>query len=286
MANFKLALSAGHCKHTAGKRCLKSLDANQTREWTLNARIAEKVEKLLADYTGWELLRVDDRTGEKEVTLTARTKAANNWGADLYLAIHHNAGVSGGYGGGIVGYVYTKPLDESVKWRNELYHALIATTGLEGNRATPMQKANLHEVREPRMPAVLLELGFMDSKTDVPIILSEKYADQCAQAIVKVLVERGNLTRKASGVATAPAKPAVKVDAAKSFKRAKAGTYVVNASDGLNLRTGASTAKTKIKTLPNGDTVTCYGYYTGDWLYVKAADGAVGYCHSGYLKKR
>ena len=46
------------------------------------------------------------------------------------------------------------------------------------------------------MPAVLLELGFMDSQTDVPIILTEKFADQCAEAIVKVLVERGKLTKK------------------------------------------------------------------------------------------
>jgi peptidoglycan hydrolase-like protein with peptidoglycan-binding domain len=46
------------------------------------------------------------------------------------------------------------------------------------------------------MPTVLLELGFMDSSTDVPVILSEDYANKCAQAIVKVLVERGNLSRK------------------------------------------------------------------------------------------
>ena len=46
------------------------------------------------------------------------------------------------------------------------------------------------------MPAVLLELGFMDSATDVPIILTEKFADQCAEAIVGVLVKRGGLEKK------------------------------------------------------------------------------------------
>jgi cell division septation protein DedD len=46
------------------------------------------------------------------------------------------------------------------------------------------------------MAAVLLELGFMDSATDVPIILTEKYADQCATAIVKVIVKRGKLKKK------------------------------------------------------------------------------------------
>jgi N-acetylmuramoyl-L-alanine amidase len=59
-----------------------------------------------------------------------------------------------------------------------------------------MPKSNLHEVRETKMPAVLLELGFMDSATDVPVILTDKYADQCAAAIVDVLVKRGKLTKK------------------------------------------------------------------------------------------
>ena len=44
---FKIALTAGHYKYTAGKRCLKALDPKETREWTLNDRIADKIENLL-----------------------------------------------------------------------------------------------------------------------------------------------------------------------------------------------------------------------------------------------
>lgn len=197
MGNFKIALSAGHHKYTAGKRCLKSLDPNETREWVLNNRIADKVEALLKAYDGYELLRLDDTTGEKLIDLSDRTNAANKWGADFYLAIHHNAGVQGGAGGGIVAYVYTQPTAESQEWQRELYEALIDATGLKGNRSQPIAKANLHECREPKMASVLLELGFMDSKTDVPIILTEAYADKCARAIVDVIADRGNL-RKAS----------------------------------------------------------------------------------------
>ena len=181
---------------TPGKRCLKKLDPNETREWWLNDRIADKIEKLLAGYTGWELLRTDDTTGKKDISLTARTNAANNYKADFYLSIHHNAGVNGGKGGGIVSIAYTNAQAASVAWQKDLYNALIAATGLKGNRSTPMPKMNLHEVRETKMPAVLLELGFMDSSTDVPVILTEKFADQCAAAIVKVLVKRGGLKEK------------------------------------------------------------------------------------------
>lgn len=203
MANFKIALTAGHYKGTPGKRCLKSLDPKETREWVLNDRIADKVEKILRNYTGYELLRTDDTTGNKDISLTARTNAANSFGADFYLSVHHNAGIGGGSGGGIVAIVYNSASAESVAWQKELYNALIKETGLKGNRSTPLAKMNLHEVRETNMPAVLLELGFMDSKTDVPVILTEKFADQCAKAIVDVVVKRGKLTKKATPTATA-----------------------------------------------------------------------------------
>lgn len=196
---FKIALTAGHYLGTPGKNCLDKLDSKKTKEWVLNDRIADKVEKLLWEYTGYELIRTDDTTGKKNISLQARTNAANNFKADFYLSIHHNAGVKGGTGGGIMAYAYTKAGAEAVEWQKELYDELIAATGLKGNRSNPLPKSNLHEVRETKMPAVLLELGFMDSATDVPIILTEKYADQCAAAIVKVLVKRGKLAKKVTG---------------------------------------------------------------------------------------
>lgn len=211
---LKIALNAGHYLGTAGKRCLKSLDANETREWVLNARICEKVEKLLTAYTGYELLRIDDRTGKTDTALKTRTDKANNWGADVYISVHHNAGVKGGSGGGIVAYTYTKTDSKTAEWQKELYDALIKRTGLKGNRSTPLAKSNLHECRETKMPAVLLELGFMDSKTDVPIILTEKYADNCAAAIADVIIKKGGLTKK-----TAPT--------TKTLYRVQVGAYSV-----------------------------------------------------------
>ena len=197
---YKIALTAGHYKYTAGKRCLKELDPNETREWVLNDRIADKIENLLKAYDGYSLIRTDDTTGEKDISLTARTNAANNFKADIYISIHHNAGVCGGSGGGIVAYVYSGLNKEKHKttfeWQEALYNSLIKYTGLKGNRATPLASANLHECRETSMPAVLLELGFMDSKTDVPIILTEDYADKCAKAIVEVIVAKGGLALK------------------------------------------------------------------------------------------
>lgn len=220
MANFKIALTAGHYKYTSGKRCLKSLDPNETREWVLNDRIADKVEALLKNYTGYELLRTDDTTGEKSISLDERVTAANKFGADFYLSIHHNAGANGTKAGGIVAYVYTSASTKSVEWQKALYNELIEATGLKGNRAAPLGKANFQEVRETDMPAVLLELGFMDSSVDTPIILTEEYAQQCAEAIVRVIAKLGRLARKVNEKVTyyVQAGPFTTKDEAESFR--------------------------------------------------------------------
>ena len=87
----KIAIDAGHYINTPGNRCLKSLDPKETREWTLNSRVADLLEKELSNYTGYELIRLDDPTGKKEIKL-AKGKKANNFKADILISIHHNAG--------------------------------------------------------------------------------------------------------------------------------------------------------------------------------------------------
>ena len=201
----KMALGAGHGFNTAGKRItLKDLDPNLTREWWLNDRICDYIESYLKDYAGYELLRVDDSDdGADDIALIDRVNAANEWGADFYLSIHHNAGINGGKGGGIVAYSYPNST-KGAEWRDALYEALIKETGLKGNRAHGTQTASFYVLKHTNAPAVLLELGFMDSQTDVPIILTEDYARKCARAIVATLASRFGLKQiNNEGTATA-----------------------------------------------------------------------------------
>lgn len=200
---FKLALSGGHGLYTAGKRCMKALDPNETREWWLNDRIADRIEVLLKEYEGIEVKRLDDTTGKTDVPLKTRSDAANAWKADFYLAIHANAGIKGGTGGGITAFVYNGSIPQStLDWQKELYNELIKLTGLKGNRSNGCPRSNLHECREPYCDAVLLELGFMDSRTDVPIILTQDFAYKCAQACVNVIIRRANLKKKTTTTTT------------------------------------------------------------------------------------
>lgn len=183
-----ICIDAGHYLGTPGKRCLKSIDPEETREWVLNGRVADKLQAILAGYD-CQTMRADDPSGQTEVTLAQRVKKANSAGADLYLSIHHNAGIKGGSGGGIVVYVQYGADNQSRAVQRAVYAAAVAATGLKGNRANPLAESDLYVLRNSRMPSILGEFGFMDSTTDTPIILTEEHAVQTAQGIAAALVK-------------------------------------------------------------------------------------------------
>ena len=190
-----IAIDAGHYNNTPGKRCLKSIDPNETRERFLNARMAEHVEELLKAYD-CEVMRCDDRTGKTDPSLSERAARANRAGADAFISIHHNAGVNGGKGGGICVYAAENASTTSLKLQKAVYDETVKRTGLKGNRATPLPIANHTVTYTAKMPAILGEFGFMDSTTDVPIILTDDFSKKCAQGIVAALVKTFGIKKK------------------------------------------------------------------------------------------
>ena len=198
---FKLAIDAGHSLYTEGRRIPRNLDPEEHREWWLNDRVCRFIREAAARYEGFETVRVDDPTGEEDVPMSVRCARANQWGADLFLSIHHNAGINGGSGGGITAYSLQEGT-EGASWRDCLYDAVVEETCLRGNRATPRATRNLFVLRETAMPAVLLECGFMDSAADVPVILTDRFAKSVAEAIGGAAASRAGLEKKP--VATEP----------------------------------------------------------------------------------
>ena len=84
---------------------------------------------------------------------------------------------------------------------------------------------------------------------------------------------------KATGVAT-------------GFDKSLAGTYIVTAASGLNVRNAAGTNNKVLVAIPKGTKVQNYGYYTlvggVKWLYVKFTYNGVtyiGFASASYLKK-
>lgn len=191
---MKIAIDAGHYLYTSGKRCLKSIDPNETREWVLNSRIASMLAARLAEYD-CEVIRVDDVSGEKEVGLTERCDLSNKWGADVYISIHHNAGINGGSGGGTVVFWYSAN-DTRGEQAKRLYDHIVAHTGLRGNRSNPVVFKGYYVLKHTAAASFLIENGFMDSTTDTPIILTNEHAEKTAEGIEKFLVDEYGLEKR------------------------------------------------------------------------------------------
>lgn len=192
-----IALDAGHGMKTAGKRCLKSIDPNETREWYLNDRIADIVEAELIKNYDCRVIRVGDTTGARDISLSSRVKAANTAKADIYISIHHDAGINGGYGGGVSVHYYGAGKGDRVQKAQRLYNAVVKRNGLIGNRSQKVvPSSGLYVLKHTTMAALLIENGFMDSTVDTPIILTKTHAEKTAQGIMDFLVAELNLVKK------------------------------------------------------------------------------------------
>ena len=254
---FKIAYNAGHIYATPGKRLPKELDAKETREWTLNDRVARYFAAEMENYEGVELRRMDDPKGVKAIDIDERVANANAWGADFYLSIHHNAAGVIFNGGGTEVYIDATG-GQSEKYAKAIYNAVIGSTGLKGNRADPLRStsdgASLYECRATKMPAVLVEYGFMDSRVDAPIILTDAFAKNAGVATAQAIAKQAGLKRKAVVApkpSTAPAGTLYRVqtgaysnkaNAEKQLAKVKAAgfdTYMVQVGNLYKIQVGA-----------------------------------------------
>lgn len=183
-----IAIDAGHYKYEPGRRIPKNLYGGETREWELNRRVAEELEKLISNGSVFDFVRIDDRTGETLIGPSARASRANYNDCDYYISIHHNAGIGGGSGGGCVVLYY--PTGTRAQDAEELYECIVGKTGLVGNRYDKIvARRDLTVLKNTKMPALLVECGFMDSATDVPVILDVRFAEKCAIGIYQFLMD-------------------------------------------------------------------------------------------------
>lgn len=191
---MKIAIDAGHGISTPGKRCAKQFDTNETREWTLNSRVATKVVNILNQYDV-SVIRLDDTTGKTDIGLNDRVRNANNNNVDLVVSIHHNAGG----GTGTETYVYnTACLNGKAGKLAKLVQAkAVEKTGF---KSRGVKTGNFAIIRDTKAPACLIECGFMDNASDTPIILTEDFANKVANGIAEGIIEYASLTKKVTKV--------------------------------------------------------------------------------------
>ena len=216
---------------------------------------------LLADALVPYLLSIGIRYNRNrpEMTAASSIREANRGWYDLYLALHSNAAPEGHYGEnrGIIAFYY--PGSENGRRAAELIAAQLREIYPLPAQVTTRATTTLGEVRQPRFPAVLLEIGYHDNYADATWV--ENNRDAIAQQIARGLAEYFGLPF------VYPMGP-------------EEGTVEVRYGT-LNLRDYPSAQGRVIANLPDGAAVTVYGERNG-WYTVHYGD-LVGYAAAAYI---
>lgn len=182
----KIFIDPGHGGRDGGA------SANGLKEKDLTLTIAKKIRSRLGNYE--DVSTKMSRTTDKYLDLTERTNMANAWNANFFLSVHINAGGGVGY----EDYIHSSLSSTSTaaKIQNEINKAVVAETGWR-NRGK--KKANFAVLRQSRMPAILTENGFIDTKSDADKLKSDAFLNKIADGHVKGIARYFKLKKKNGG---------------------------------------------------------------------------------------
>ena len=216
---------------------------------------------LLADALEPYLLSngIQYRRNSPDMTAASSIREANSGWYDFYLALHSNGAPEGRYGQerGIIAFYY--PGSSQGQRGAELIAEELRQIYPLPNKVTTRATTTLGEVRQPRFPAVLVEIGYHDNYADATWV--EGHMDAIAQQLARALTEFFGLPF---------IYPMTPVE----------GTVAVSYGT-LNLRSRPDPSASILANLPDGAAVTVYGEWEG-WYVVHYGD-YVGYAAAAYI---
>ena len=197
-----------------------------------------------------------------DMTAASSIREANQGYYDFYLALHSNASGEGHYGEnrGIIAFYY--PGSTEGKRAADIFVKNLRNIYPLPDQVRTQATTTLGEVRQPRFPAVLLEIGYHDNYADATWV--ESHMDEIAQNLVLSLTEFFGLPF------IWPMVP-------------RRGTVTISYGT-LNLRSRPSPTGTVLANMPAGASVTVYGEWQG-W-YVVHYENYVGYAAAAYITLR
>jgi len=154
---------------------------NGLQEKDLVLAISKRMQDYLeANYTGHEVKLT--RSIDVFHTLSKRADIANDYDADVFISVHVNAGGGTGY----ESYVYTNASAASKALQKVLNDEALATAkkyGL-GAHGEDRKRANYQVLRETKMPAILTEICYIDSK-DAQLLKNVEFLKDMAYAYAR-----------------------------------------------------------------------------------------------------
>lgn len=287
MSKYKVSIDAGHGLNTSGKRTPKlnkDLIINNKvvkkkgqiiHEFEFNISVAKALKKAL-ERCGVEAKIVNDETGKADTPLNTRAIRANSYDSDLHISCHYNAvGSCASFQTRCHGLLVLKTVNRSSKTdklANCVHESIKGNyshdygVGIDKN----WSGFTLAILRQTKMPAILIEFGFMDYEKEAMKMLYPNWYEKLAEDTCKGICKYLGITYK---------KDTPKVDEQIQSKYTT-GVYRVNTDD-LNVREKATADSKKVGVVHKGDAYTITKI-SGNWGYLKSK---LGWIHLGYCKK-
>lgn len=230
------------------------ITGNGSEEYFMNL-IADAMEPYLLANT----IRFTRNT--PDMTAASSIRLANSGSYDFYLALHSNGSTDGTRAGtvrGVIAFYY--PTSANGRRAAELFVENLRDIYPLPEKVSTRATTSLGEVRQPRFPSVLLELGYHDNPDDALWI--QENIPRIAANLVLSLTEYFGLPY------TAPTP--------------QPGQVSTVSGGPVNLRSGPSLQSKVTARLPDGDGVTVYGRYQ-DW-YVVSHGEHLGYVSAPFIR--
>lgn len=177
--NKTIVIDPGHGGNKPG-----AISVRKRYEKDLNLSISLKLRDKL-ESLGYNIIMTRDT--DVDIDLYERARIANDSDADLFVSIHGNSHINSVHKG--IQVLYCPATQSSIKegdqfpFAKAMMDALLAGTGAVDKGI--IQRPNLVVLRETKMPAVLVETGFMSNPEEEELLFTEKYQDIIVDSIVK-----------------------------------------------------------------------------------------------------
>lgn len=215
---FHIVVDAGHGGKDKGAQNKKYRVSEKSVTLDIASRLGKELKK-----DGYKVSYT--RTSDHFVELEDRSKAANEEKADMFLSVHCNAAsahVSGletfaltprwmpSTSAGKISKSDAKDYNGNIydDWSQLLAYyiqdSLVRATGAEDRG---VKRARFAVLRDVKMPAALVECGFISNNGDCAKLLNPSYRQQLAQGVAQAVIRYHNTLRRLHSKKPAASKP-------------------------------------------------------------------------------
>jgi len=179
-----VVIDAGHGGFDRG-----GIPGQRVAEKTMNLDVAQRLKAILAAY-GYRVVMTRD--SDVFVPLPTRVAIANSYPNGIFVCVHFNSATRSG-ANGIETYFYSR---ESLALASAI-HVNVAGGAPSANRG--VRRRGYYVLRKTRIPAVLVECGFLTNPSEAQYALSASYRQNLAEEIARGVRGRSYTSSNASG---------------------------------------------------------------------------------------